>query len=146
MLNDKELKQVEKLLKRVVDSRDGYADAHEKAEQQRHQDLIGPLAGQRQEYSKMIAQKLETEGRDVDLEGSFLADTHRFFMDIQIKLGGNDEELFEEIVHGESELVAEYDKTLETITSDDIFKGKLQQQRNEVVSNLELFKAKAEAA
>jgi uncharacterized protein (TIGR02284 family) len=146
MLNNKELDQLEKLLKRVVDSRDGYADAQEKAEQQRHQDLLGPLAGQRQKFAETIKRKLEENNRDVDLDGSFLASTHRFFMNLQIKLGGDDEELFEEIVHGESELVSDYNETLETITGDDIFKGQLQQQRNEVLSNLQLFKAKAEAA
>ena len=145
-MTEDELKQVENLLKRVVDSRDGYADAHEQCDSV-HTEYVGELAGTRQDYAKMIKEKLEANGRDVDLEGSFLGDIHRFFMDIKNKMdAGDDEELFEEIIRGETRLLADYDETLQKLTSDDVFKGKLQQQRNAVASNLDLVKAKEEAA
>jgi uncharacterized protein (TIGR02284 family) len=145
-MKDNELDQVEKLLKRVVDSRDGYADAHDKTTQSRHQVFIGKLAGQRQDFAKTIAQKLEDNDREVDLEGSFLADIHRFYMDIKHKMDSDDEELFEEIIRGEEHLLDLYDDTLEAVTTDERFKAALQKQRHEVAANLDLVRAKEEAA
>jgi uncharacterized protein (TIGR02284 family) len=145
-MNNNELDQIEKLLKRVVDSRDGYADANEKAEQSRHQEFLGKLAEKRQDYALFLQRKLEEHGRKINMEGSFLADVHRFFMDIKWKLDSDDEELFEEIIRGEKALLDEYDETLAKITSDDVYKGKLQKQRDDIASNLELVKIKEEAA
>ncbi len=145
-MNDTELKQIKSLLERVVDSRDGYADANEKAEQTRHQKFFGDLAEKRQDYALFLKAKLEEHGENVDLDGTFLADVHRFFMDIKHKIDSDDEELMEEVIRGETKLLEEYDDTLQTVKSDEIFAGKLQKQRNDIHTNLELIKAKEEAA
>jgi uncharacterized protein (TIGR02284 family) len=132
---------------RLIDSRDGYKEAGAEATQDRHQKQFGDLANQRHEYAEEIRKALLADGIEVDGDGSFEADVHRFFMDIKHKLDSeNDEELLESILYGEGKLLEKYEEVIETIKSDTDLLEKVQKQYREVKSYYSIVEAKEEAA
>ena len=74
-----------------------------------------------------------------------MAGVHRFFMDIKSKLG-DDEELLEAIITGESELLENYRDAMKDADYDTELLTTLQSQYRTIERNLDLFQAKEEAA
>jgi len=145
-MEEQEKNTMKDLLIRLVDSREGYKDAAEHAEQERHKKMFSDLSEKRGEYAEDIRKALSGYGEQFDTDGSFEAGVHRFFMGIKDKLGGDDEELMESILTGESNLLEQYQSAIECCKTDTIILEKLQNQHKEVVANYKLLEAKEEAA
>ncbi len=145
MSNSDKISELKSLLTRLVDSRDGYQDAAEHARQTRHQKMFTDLSSQRNEYALKLQDYLNRQGENIELDGSFLAGVHRFFMEIKNKLG-DDEELMEAIITGESELLDCYREAMEDANYDTELLTTLQSQYRTIESNLNLIEAKEEAA
>ena len=139
------ISELKDVLTRLVDSYEGYKDAAEKAEQERHKTQFNDLATKRYQYAVTIQEFLKTQGEDVDIDGSFLAGAHRLFMDLKNMLG-DDEALLGSIRAGESNLLATYRDAMEECGFDGEFLRKLQEQYKEIETNLELINAKKKAA
>lgn len=145
-MEEQEKNTMKDLLIRLVDSREGYKDAAENAEQERHKKMFSDLSQKRGEYAEEIRKALSAHGEQYDTDGSFEAGVHRFFMNIKDKLGGDDEELMESILTGESNLLEQYEGAIKSCKTDTIILEKLQKQHKEVISNYKLLEAKEEAA
>ncbi len=146
-MNNKKISELKKLLTRLVDSRDGYAEAAEEATQERHKRMFSNLSNTRQQYAQEVQEYLKSQGENVELDGSLLASTHRYFMELKNKLDENDdEELLESIITGESNLCENYQDAIDGSEFDPEFLATLQRQHNEIQSHLNLFIAKEEAA
>lgn len=145
MSNSDKISELKTLLTRLVDSRDGYQDAAEHAEQKRHEQMFKDLSAQRNDYALKLQDYLNRQGENIELDGSFLANVHRFFMDIKSKLG-DDEELMEAIITGESELLENYRDAIKDADYDTELLTTLQSQYRTIERNLDLFQAKEEAA
>lgn len=144
MSNDK-IKELKQLLTRLADSCKGYEDAADKAEQDRHQKLFTELSQERYKFALVIQDHLKRHGEDTDIEGSITGSVHRFFMDIANKLG-DDEQLMEAIVTGESELLDNYRDAINDADYDPELLKALQQQYRSVETYLDTIDAKQKAA
>jgi uncharacterized protein (TIGR02284 family) len=146
-MEQKEKEALNDLLVRLIDSRDGYKEAGAEASQPRHEKLFGDLANQRHEFGETVRKGLVGHGFEIDVDGTFEAGVHRFFMNLKHKLDkDNDEELLEEIVRGESDLIEKYEEAIKTLKTDTDLLRDIQAQYNQVKSNFEVIKAKEEAA
>jgi len=145
-MEENEKDTMKDLLIRLVDSREGYKDAAEHAEQERHKKMFGDLSAKRGEYAEDVRKALASHGCEYNTDGSFEAGVHRFFMNIKDKLGGDDEELMESILTGESNLLEQYEDAIKCCKTDTAILEKLQKQHKEVKTNYDLIEAKEEAA
>lgn len=143
-MSDDQKKNVSKVIERLVDSYKGYKDAAEHAEQDRHVKLFTDLSDKRYLYAVKLKESLGADGTGIELEGSTMGDMHRWWMELKNKLG-DDEELMEEIIHGESELIDRYRNSMEDVSNQNI-KQVMQEQLKEIKSSLELIHAKEKAA
>tara|TARA_B100002019_G_scaffold249304_1_gene228595 strand:- start:713 stop:1147 length:435 start_codon:yes stop_codon:yes gene_type:complete len=140
------ISELKTLLTRLMDSSDGYKQAAEKATQERHVNMFTDLSAERYNAALKVQEHLKRHGENVDLDGSLLAATHRFFMDLRNKLDDGDEAIMEYIVSGESELLECYRNAMEDAQHDPEFLKTLQEQYKKAEANLELIHAKAKAA
>jgi len=147
-MDNNETAEIKDILIRLKDSYQGYKEAGEAATQERHKKMFGDLAAKRHEYFEDLRKMSAGHGEDVDdIDGSFEASVHRFFMNMSHKLDKeNDEELLEAITSGEENLLKQYDDAIKEVKTDTDILEKLQNHRHEIASNLDLMSAKEEAA
>ncbi len=108
------------LLTRLVDSRDGYADALEHIESPRIRTVLSDLHARRERNASELRSYLSRAGESVDEDGSLLAAAHRTFTDLKDSLTGTDDEaVLEEIIRGEETLHDAYDKAIEAESGHD---------------------------
>jgi len=141
------ISELKSLLTTLVDSYEGYKEAAEKASQERHEKMFSNHANERHEYALKIQDHLGRHGEEVDLDGSFLASAHRFFMNLKDMLDDDDDEaLMEAIITGESELMSRYRDAMSGGKFDIELLSALQAQYQKIEANLDLLQAKEEAA
>jgi uncharacterized protein (TIGR02284 family) len=147
-MSSEKTKELKKLLERLVDSSDGFKKAAEHANQIRHVTLFTDLSNERYQSALVIQEHLERMDEKIDLDGSFLANIHRMYMDVKEKFDndGDDEALLECIITGESDLMGCYRDAIEGASYDPELLEKLQTQYKNVSATMDIIQAKEEAA
>lgn len=101
------------LYTRLLDSRDGYEQAFERAQETYFKPLLAELKQERAEFAAAVRADLKKLGENVDDEGSILAGLHRSFLGLRDAVTGSDDEAIKaEIVRGEEHLKEAYDEAL----------------------------------
>ena len=108
------------LYTRLIDSRDGYEQAMERAESQTLRTLFGDMIERRTRNASQIRTYLAQQGVEMDEDGSLLAAAHRTFLSMKDAVtGAGDEAVIEEVIRGEETLQESYDKAISAATGGD---------------------------
>lgn len=146
-MNSDQRSQLEDLLKRIVDSHEGYKAYAKKSEQDRHKKLFEDFAKKRSEYITSVSALLETDGQQVDIDTSFIADARGAYTDFINKFNdGDDEALLSELNRLENTLASEYKTTIKQMTDQPEVLKTIQHQCSEVKNAAELMDVKQKAA
>ena len=106
--------KLKKLYTRLLDSRDGYEQAFERANETWLKPMLADLKKERAEFAAAIRADLKKVGENVEEEGSILAGLHRSFLGLRDAVTGSDDEAVKaEIVRGEQVLREAYEEALE---------------------------------
>ena len=106
--------KLKELYTRLLDSRDGYEQAFERANETYFKPLLAELKQERAEFAAAVRADLVKFGENVDEEGSILAGLHRSFLGLRDAVTGQDDEAIKaEIVRGEEHLKKAYDAAME---------------------------------
>ncbi|EKE44084.1 hypothetical protein OCGS_1600 [Oceaniovalibus guishaninsula JLT2003] len=101
------------LHKTLIDSRDGYHDAHQRANDEHIQSLLRDLEAERARFAADIRHALAGHDVAMDDDGTILAGAHRVFLNLKdMARGPSDAAILEEIVRGERHLLEKYDAAL----------------------------------
>ncbi|MEM1365197.1 MAG: PA2169 family four-helix-bundle protein [Pseudomonadota bacterium] len=107
------------LYTRLIDSRDGYQQLLENAEQSAHKAIFVDMIERRTANSAEIKSYLVNLGEPVDDDGSLLAAAHRLWVDAKAWISDGDDAIMQELIRGEESLLKAYDEAIEpaTVTS-----------------------------
>lgn len=135
------------LYTRLVDSRDGYRAAHERAESPAIQAVLADMAAQRETDAAQIRQFLAGAGVHPSDDGSTLASAHRAFLSLRDRVtGAGDGAILGEIVRGEETLLDAYDRAIDASGATDPEFAFLREQQDRLKAGIETLQARAEAA
>lgn len=134
------------LYTRLVDSRDGYQSAMERAESPFIKGVISDMIDRRTTNAAQIRQFLAGLGQNPSDDGSTLASAHRAFLSLKDSItGSGDEAILNEIVRGEETLLDAYDKAIEAAGPTDPEFAFLREQHQSLKTKVEEFRARASA-
>lgn len=135
------------LYTRLIDSRDGYQQAAERADSPFVKGVIAEMIDRRTTNAAQIRQFLAGLGHTPSDDGSTLASAHRAFLGLKDSMtGAGDEAILNEIVRGEETLVDAYDKAIEAAGVTDPEFAFLREQHESLKTKVEEFRARAAAA
>jgi uncharacterized protein (TIGR02284 family) len=135
------------LYTRLIDSRDGYRAAVERAESPAIQTVLSDMATRREADAAQIRQFLAGAGVHPSDDGSTLASAHRAFLSLKDQVtGSGDEAILREIVRGEETLHDAYDGALDASGAADPEFAFLREQQDRLKAGVETLRAQAEAA
>ncbi|MDB5672422.1 MAG: hypothetical protein JWO25_3381 [Alphaproteobacteria bacterium] len=104
--------KLDDLIVTLIDSVKGYEHSAGKAEATRYSEFFTAMAGERRAAVTSLQAASRAEGGTPADYGSAAATLHRRFQDLRSALGGGDEAIVKEIVHGENYLKEEFDRVL----------------------------------
>ena len=135
------------LYTRLIDSRDGYSQAMDRAESPYVKGVISEMIERRSTDAARIRQALSASGVDPSDDGSTLAAAHRTFLSLKDSVTGQgDAAILEEIARGEDTLLDAYDKATDAAGPTDPEHAFLREQRDALRFKVEEMRAHAKAA
>ena len=135
------------LYTRLIDSRDGYKEAHVRAESAYIKGVLSDMVERRTRDAAELRSHLTRLGHELDDDGSILAAAHRSFLAMKdMVTGSGDEAILEEIVRGEKHLDEAYHDAIEASGPTHAEYSVLKDQHAALVAKLNEFKARAKAA
>ena len=138
---------LETLHVRLIDSRDGYADALEHVSNPSLKSTITELHQHRVRDAQALRQHLVAAGADIDEDGSLLAAAHRTFLDLKDKVTGSDDSaILAEIVRGEKQLLEAYDDAREASGAADPAYSVLTEQKAALAQAIAQIEARRDLA
>lgn len=110
----KDAAQLQEVLTRYVDSRDGYLQAAKLVPQESLAQIFISIAGRRDLIASKVAQIIEEQGFKPDEDGSPEAGVHRWWLRLRDKMTDQEADtILAECVRGETELVRTLKSALE---------------------------------
>ena len=135
------------LYTRLIDSRDGYRSAAERADSPAIGTVLSEMIDRRETDAAQIRQFLAGSGVNPSDDGSALASAHRAFLSLKDSVTGQgDEAILNEILRGERTLLDAYDDALGASNAADPETAFLREQREALGAKVEDLRARAEAA
>ena len=135
------------LYTRLIDSRDGYRGALERADDPALRALLGEMVERREADAAQIRQFLAGAGVTPSDDGSTLAGAHRAFLSLKDKVTGRgDGAILAEIARGEETLVKAYDESIDASGATDPEFAFLREQQDRLKIRIDELRARAEAA
>ena len=135
-----------KLYTRLIDSRDGYRDAAERADSAHIKQTLTELGEKRTRDAAELRSHLARMGHELDEDGSILASAHRTFLGIKDSVTGQgDDAIIAEIVRGEESLHDAYHTALEASTPGQPEYAMLKEQHDALYARIQAFKAQKAA-
>ena len=135
------------LYTRLIDSRDGYQAAMERADSPYVKGVIAEMIERRTTNAAQIRQFLAGSGVNPSDDGSTLAAAHRAFLSLKDSVtGSGDEAILNEIVRGEQTLIDAYGKAIDASGATDPEFAFLREQQDGLKTKVEEFRARAKAA
>jgi uncharacterized protein (TIGR02284 family) len=136
--------KLKELYTRLIDSRDGYEQAFERANKTYFKPMLAELEKERAEFAAAVRADLLKVGENVEEEGSILAGLHRTFLGLRDAVTGKDDEAIKaEIVRGEEHLKKAYDAAVEE--AEGSTQVKLMTQKQKVDEAIERVEARESA-
>lgn len=134
------------LYTRLIDSRDGYSQAMERADSPYIKGVISEMIERRTTNSAQIRQFLAGLGQNPSDDGSTLASAHRAFLSLKDSItGSGDEAVLQEIIRGEETLIDAYEKAIEASGATDPEFAFLREQHDGLKTKVEEMRARAKA-
>ena len=135
------------LYTRLVDSKDGYEQAIERATSESHKSLFRDLHERRTRNAAQIRTYLAQKGEEMDEDGSLLAAAHRSFLSLKDAVtGAGDEAVLEEVIRGEETLLKAYDEAISSATGSDPEYAFITQQHSELKAKIEELRGRERIA
>ena len=135
------------LYTRLIDSRDGYQQALNRADSPYIKGVLSDMIDRRTTNAAQIRQFLAGSGVTPSDDGSTLASAHRAFLSLKDSItGSGDEAILNEVVRGEETLIGAYDKAIDASGATDPEFAFLREQHDELKTKVEEFRARAKAA
>ena len=98
---------------RLIDSRDGYEQSAELADNSAHKQLFSSQIERRSRNADEVRSFLTKNGETIDDDGSILAAAHRTWLSLKDTVTTGDDKILAEIIRGEETLLEAYDKAIE---------------------------------
>ena len=134
------------LYTRLIDSRDGYQQAMDRADSPYIKGVIADMIDRRTTNAAQIRQFLAGLGQNPSDDGSTLAAAHRAFLSLKDGVTGKgDDAILNEIVRGEETLVDAYEKAIDASGATDPEFAFLREQHDDLKTKVEEFRARAKA-
>ncbi|CUH36030.1 hypothetical protein JSE7799_01170 [Jannaschia seosinensis] len=128
----------------LVDSRDGYHESHQRADEGDIKAMLIDLERERAMFAADLRTALSAHGEDLEEDGSILASAHRVFTNLKDRVtGAGDDAILEEIARGEKHLLDKYDTAIEAASGAD--SAMLQSQRTAVQAAITKVEARKAA-
>lgn len=107
--------ELQEVLTRYIDSRDGYLKAAKLVEHPTLADEFRNIASRRGEVAALLSGAISSQGSDVDRDGSPEAGIHRWWIEMRAKVSSEETEaVLSECIRGERDL----ERTISSATSD----------------------------
>lgn len=98
---------------RIIDSRDGYAEAREHIDGPERGAFVDRCIEERESFHEAIHRQLTAEGIDVDEGGSTAAKAHRGIFKIRDAVASGSSGIYAECARGDEYLKSAYDEAIE---------------------------------
>ena len=135
------------LYTRLIDSKDGYEQAAERADNPAHQALFREMIDRRTRNAAQIRTYLAQKGEEMGDDGSLLAAAHRTFLSFKDTItGAGDEAVLEELIRGEESLLSAYDDAIKDAGGVDPEYAFITQQHAELKSKIAELKGRESIA
>ena len=135
------------LYTRLIDSRDGYSQAMERAESPYIKGVLSEMIDRRTTNAAQIRQFLAGSGVTPSDDGSTLAAAHRAFVSLKDQVTGHgDDAILNEVIRGEETLLDAYGKAIDASGATDPEFAFLREQQDGLKTKVEEFRARAQAA
>lgn len=110
---DHDIHVLNSLIKTTLDSRKGFQDAAEDAENTRFASEFAAFAEERSQAASTLQAEVRRLGGNAEDDSSFLAAAHRTFMDLkQLFVSRDDKAIVEEVERGEDYIKEKYEAAL----------------------------------
>lgn len=110
---DHDIRVLNSLIKTTLDSRKGFQDAAQNAENTHFASFFAEFAQDRSRAAALLQDEVRRLGGTPEDDGSFLAAAHRTFLDLKAKFtDGDDKAIIAEVERGEDYIKAKYEEAL----------------------------------
>lgn len=135
---------INSIIKYLYDSENGFKESAQLVKYEKLVALFNDLYQQRAIFATELRQLVETLGGEPITSGSIIAAAHRTFLDLKnLITQGNVQAICTEINRGETFLLEQYNKILETNPPENVEKI-LQEQKNKINENLKYIRGLAD--
>lgn len=128
---------LQRLHKRLADSRDGYEKAAEAADAERFKELFSRRSAQRRAFADKIRAELANRGEKPGADGTVTGATHRAWMGLAAAVGDSDRAVAAEVSRGEKHLLDTYDELMDGLDPDNPLHSELSHQQSEIAKMVE---------
>ena len=112
-MSERDISVLNSLIKTTLDSMKGFEDAAKDAEATRYSTVFAEFARDRSQVAASLQAEVQRLGGEPEEDSSFLAATHRTFMDLrQAVTGKDDKAIVQEVERGEDFIKSKFEDAL----------------------------------
>ncbi|WP_026811811.1 ferritin-like domain-containing protein [Arenibacter certesii] len=111
---DKIFSEIREILQKNRDAQKGFAKAAENAKDQTVKEYFLKKSADRKDFNERLFAEIQTGFPNMDIEGSFMGNLHRAWMDVKTLFAGEDDRsMLNEAIRGDKAAIEEYDDVLD---------------------------------